>query len=70
MSVTIKVSDLLKIAQDLTAEKYEYVQICESESDPDFEIPASIHFSAYENADYTIDYEPLDDIELPEDYTR
>lgn len=61
--VTIKVSDLLKMAQQLSNDGIQYVNIDECESDE--ELPKCLSFTAYsEDSMFEIDYEEIDHIEI------
>jgi len=61
--VTIKVSELLKMAQQLSDDGIKYVNIDECESDE--ELPKCLSFSAYsEDSMYEIDYEEIDHVEV------
>lgn len=65
--VTVRARDLLKKAQEIIDAGYEYVSVDELDPEPG-EIPVCLHFDAVEDYYGTIDFEDLDDIELPEDY--
>ncbi|HAU84333.1 MAG TPA: hypothetical protein DCW90_02120 [Lachnospiraceae bacterium] len=68
--ITVKVSELLKMAQDLSNDGIEYVEITELDADEmDGEtIPPALSFSAYDGFGGGIDYESIEHIDVSWDY--
>lgn len=64
--VTVKVVDLLKKAQELKNDGYEYVDIDELEADDD--MPKALHFMAYDGYGGGIDFEEIEHIEVDSQY--
>jgi hypothetical protein len=64
--VTVKVSDLLIMANELTKDGVEYVDI--EEYDSDEESPKCLHFEAYDGFGGGIDFEDIEHIEVSVDY--
>jgi hypothetical protein len=64
MEITIRVSDLLQRAKELSSAGYEFVDVTILE--PDEELPACLHFSAHGECDMMIDFECIDDINSDE----
>jgi hypothetical protein len=64
--VTVKVSELLKMAQELSDDGIEYVDVEECESDEDF--PKHLSFIGYEGFGGAIDYEEIEHIDISYDY--
>lgn len=64
--VTVKTTDLLKMAQDILNDGYEYVEIHEVEADD--ELPACISFEALDGHGVGIDFEELEHIEISSTY--
>lgn len=64
--ITVKVSELLKMAKLLSDDGIEYVIINESEGDEAF--PKSLHFTGDCGYNTGIDYESIDHVDLPSDY--
>lgn len=64
--VTIKVEDLLRMAKELQAEKYEYIDVDILEGDD--ELPPCLHIDAYDGFGGGIDFGNIDHIEISTDY--
>ncbi len=64
MTVTVKVSDLYKLAKEMLNDGMDYVEISILEPDQDNDLPASLHFDASKASfpEMGVDYEELDDI--------
>ena len=60
--ITVKVSDLLEKAKELSADGYDYVDIEETEADDEF--PKSLHFEAYDGNGGGVDFEEIDHIDV------
>lgn len=60
--VTVKVSDLLKMANLLAKDNIEYVEIEEREADEDY--PKCLAFTGYEGYGGGIDYEEIDHVDV------
>ncbi len=63
---TYKISDLYNRLCEMSADGYEYVDIALLSADDD--LPEVLSFYAIENSYGSVDYEPVDSCELPEDY--
>ncbi|PFM75256.1 hypothetical protein COJ46_22145 [Bacillus sp. AFS077874] len=70
MSITVKVSDLLKIATKLTKDDIEYVElaIIESELFEGDVLPATLNFDAYDGEGGGIDYESIEEVKISATY--
>lgn len=70
--VTVKVSDLLKMAKELDQDQIEYVDIEEYEADgnpeDEYFLPKRLHFEGYDGFGGGIDYEDIEHIEVSCDY--
>lgn len=64
--VTIKVSELLEMANTLSKDGIEYVEIEECEADEDF--PKHLTFTGYGGFGDGIDYEEIEHVEVSWDY--
>lgn len=64
--ITVKVSELLKMAQELSNDGIEYVELEEYEADE--ESPQSLSFTGYGGYGNGLDYENIDHIEVSWDY--
>ncbi len=64
--ITVKVPELLKMAQQLFEDRIEYVEIEESAADEEF--PKSLSFSAYDGSGGGIDYEEIEHVNICANY--
>lgn len=66
MMITVRVKDLEKMVNELSADKVDYVEIFILEPDElDGEvIPATLHFEAYDGIGGGVDYEEIEAVEV------
>jgi len=64
--ITVNVSELLKMAQQLFNDRIEYVEIEESAADEEF--PKSLSFCAYDGFSGGIDYEEIPHVNIATNY--
>ncbi|MFJ5717302.1 hypothetical protein [Neobacillus sp. NPDC093127] len=70
MAITVKVSELLKMANELNKDKIEYVEI-EILEEQEFDgetIPAILHFDAYDGHGGGIDYNGIEEVKISATY--
>lgn len=63
MIITVKVSDLISMVDELVIDKVDYVEvmILESEDYDDEVIPATLHFSSFDGYGGGTDYDPIEE---------
>ncbi|MDF2557853.1 MAG: hypothetical protein K0R71_1681 [Bacillales bacterium] len=67
--ITVRVDELLKRAQELTKDGYEFVEVMIIEEEYDDEtLPSSLHFSAFDGFGGGVDYEAIDEIKISATY--
>ena len=64
---TYRISNLIDKLAEIMNDGYEFVEI--SELDGDDELPTCLSFSAIEYSDATIDYEEVDSVKVPQNYS-
>lgn len=61
--ITVKVSDLLKMAQEISADGIKYVDITELEADGN--IPKTLNFNGHNLDEFSMkDYEEIEEVDL------
>lgn len=70
MTITVKVSDLLKMANELKEDNIDFVEISILEEDEikGEVIPATLHFSAYDGHGGGVDYEGIEEVKVSATY--
>lgn len=68
MNLDFRLSDLLKILNEIHDSGYEFINLCELDGDPDpeYDFPPGLSISAYDE-DIIIDYESIDSIDMESD---
>jgi hypothetical protein len=64
--ITVKVPELLKMAQQLFEDRVEYVEISESAADEEFN--KSLSFCAFDGFNGGVDYEEIEHVNISADY--
>ncbi|WP_113675820.1 hypothetical protein [Vallitalea guaymasensis] len=70
MEITVKITDLKNMVDQLIEDKIEYVDITyleEDECDGDI-LPSSLHFDAYDGYGGGIDYDSIEHVKVDADY--
>lgn len=62
--ITVKVSDLKSKIDELLKDGIEYVDLFILEADPDYEIPKTLSFNAYNGEGGGVDYEEVEHTEV------
>lgn len=64
---TYRISNLLDKLAEIMNDGYEFVEVLELDGDD--ELPTCLSFSAIEYSDASIDYEEVNSVEVPENYS-
>lgn len=60
-SIIIKVSELRELVDQLCEDEMDFVEIALTDADPEFDIPPSITFDAFQKGGVcSVSYEPID----------